>query len=57
MSQTFVILESCIVIDTVCSKMDRVDPVVKSWRRQKTYEPKTGFWTVDEGNEVSWIPL
>jgi hypothetical protein len=57
MTQTFVILESCVLSNTVRSQVDRIDPVVKSRRRQETYEPKTGVWTVDKGNKVAWIPL
>ena len=55
--QTFVILESCVLNDTVLSQVDRIDPVVKSRRRQETYESKTGVWTVDKGNKVAWSPL
>ena len=43
--------------DTVRSQVDRIDPVVKGRRRQKTDEPKTCVWTVDEGNKVAWVPL
>ena len=43
--------------DTVLSQVDRIDPVVKSRRRQETYESKTGVWTVDKGNKVAWIPM
>jgi hypothetical protein len=56
-TQTFVILESCVLSKTVRSQVDRIDPVVKSRQRQKTYEPKTSVWTVDKGNKVAWIPL
>ena len=54
---TFMILGSCVLSDTVRSQVDRIDPVVKSSRRQKTDEPKAGVWTVDKGNKVAWIPL
>jgi hypothetical protein len=37
--------------------MNRIDAVVKSRRRQKTNEPKACLWTVDEGHEVSRVPL
>jgi hypothetical protein len=37
--------------------MNRIDAVVKSRRRQKTNEPKACLQAVDEGNEVSWVPL
>jgi hypothetical protein len=56
-TQTFVILESCVLSDTVHSQVDRIDPVVKSRRRQEAYEPETGVWTVDKGKKVAWIPL
>jgi hypothetical protein len=57
MTQTFVILESGVLSDTVRSQVDRIDPVVKSRRRQEAFEPKAGVWTVDKGNKVAWIPL
>jgi hypothetical protein len=61
MTQTFVILESCVLrdalSDTVRSQVDRIDPVVKSRRRQKTNEPQAGLRTVDERDEIAWVAL
>jgi len=42
MTQTFVILESCVLSNTVRRQVDRIDPVVKSRRRQEAYESETG---------------
>ena len=41
----------------VRSQVDRIDPVVKSRRRQKTNEPQAGLRTVDERDEIAWVAL
>ena len=37
--------------------MNRIDAIVESRRWQKSNEPHACFWTVDQGNEVAWVPL
>ena len=39
--------KTCVVSDTVRSQVTRVDAAVKIRRRQKAYEPKAGFRTID----------